>query len=176
MEMMLDVLKNSKVDKSPEPDGIYPKGDKGGGCWGLDKDLLSSLATGWSKRPNYMGSTVSRLLVTGCHSHLTSGIQVFCPCLNQAYNEVRSRVALVEPKQGVTEQVIAEQALVNSTVGDTFHHSLMIKSGLKGWGVQTKRHKFKLRGEGFRRELRGKFFSQKVVHAWNELPEEVVEA
>ena len=33
-----------------------------------------------------------------------------------------------------------------------------------------------MRGERFKRDLRGNFFTQRVVRVWDELPEEVVEA
>ena len=40
----------------------------------------------------------------------------------------------------------------------------------------TKGHKFKIRGERFSREVRGSFFTQRMMIAWNALPSEVVEA
>ena len=42
--------------------------------------------------------------------------------------------------------------------------------------MKTGGHRFKVRGERFKRDLRGNFFTQKMVHIWNELPEKVVEA
>eukprot|EP00061_Rhincodon_typus_P014461 g41490.t1 len=41
---------------------------------------------------------------------------------------------------------------------------------------ETRGHSFKVKGERFERDLRGNFFMHRVVHVWNELPEEVVEA
>ena len=37
-------------------------------------------------------------------------------------------------------------------------------------------HRLKVRGGKFKRDVRGRFFTQRVVNAWNTLPEEVVEA
>jgi len=37
-------------------------------------------------------------------------------------------------------------------------------------------HMFKVRGGKFKRDVRGRFFTQRVVGAWNRLPQEVVEA
>ena len=39
--------------------------------------------------------------------------------------------------------------------------------------LKTRGHRF--RGERFKRVLRDNFFTQRVVHIWNELPEKVVE-
>ncbi|MBB6707133.1 reverse transcriptase family protein [Proteus mirabilis] len=41
---------------------------------------------------------------------------------------------------------------------------------------RTRGHRFRVRGERYKRDLRGNFFTQRVVRVWNELPEEVVEA
>jgi len=35
----------------------------------------------------------------------------------------------------------------------------------------TRRHKFKVCGEKFRGDVRGRFFTQRVVNVWNALPE-----
>ena len=51
-------------------------------------------------------------------------------------------------------------------------HSLFPREG----ALKTRGHRFKVRGERFKRDLRGNFFTQRVVHIWNELPEKVVEA
>ncbi|PLS49478.1 hypothetical protein CYV29_15670, partial [Carnobacterium maltaromaticum] len=40
----------------------------------------------------------------------------------------------------------------------------------------TRGHEFKVKGEKFRGDMRGKFFTQRVVGAWNALPAEVVDA
>ena len=40
----------------------------------------------------------------------------------------------------------------------------------------TRGHGFKVRGGKFKGDIRGKFFTQRVVGAWNALPESVVEA
>ena len=40
----------------------------------------------------------------------------------------------------------------------------------------TRGHRFKVRGGKFKGDVWGKFFMQRVVGAWNALPEEVVEA
>ena len=40
----------------------------------------------------------------------------------------------------------------------------------------TRRHRLKVRGGKIKRDVRGKFFIQRVMNAWNALPEEVVEA
>ena len=52
--------------------------------------------------------------------------------------------------------------------------SLSLFPRIKGsitWG-----HRLKVRGGKLKRDVRGKFFTQRVVNAWNALPEEVVEA
>eukprot|EP00061_Rhincodon_typus_P000310 g11264.t1 len=41
---------------------------------------------------------------------------------------------------------------------------------------RARRHNFKVKGKRFKRDLRDNFFTQSVVHVWNELPEEIVEA
>ena len=41
---------------------------------------------------------------------------------------------------------------------------------------KTREYRFKVRGERFKRDLRGNFFTQRVVRIWNELPGKVVEA
>eukprot|EP00061_Rhincodon_typus_P004107 g21760.t1 len=41
---------------------------------------------------------------------------------------------------------------------------------------KTRGHRFKAKGEKFKKDLRGNIFMQNVMHVWNELPEEVVEA
>jgi len=46
----------------------------------------------------------------------------------------------------------------------------------KVWESKTGGHRFKVRGERFRRVQRGNFLIQRVVSAWNELPEAIVEA
>ena len=43
-------------------------------------------------------------------------------------------------------------------------------------GSKTRRHRFKVRGERYKRVQRGNFFTQRVVSVWNKLPEVVVEA
>ena len=43
-------------------------------------------------------------------------------------------------------------------------------------GSITQGHKLRVRGGKFKRDVRGRFFTQRVVNAWNALPEEVVEA
>ena len=43
-------------------------------------------------------------------------------------------------------------------------------------GSITQGHRLKMRGRKFKRDARGKFFTQRMVNAWNALPEEVVEA
>ena len=40
----------------------------------------------------------------------------------------------------------------------------------------TKGHRFKVRGARFKEDVRGRFFTQMEVHAWNLLPGEVAEA
>eukprot|EP00061_Rhincodon_typus_P006310 g26830.t1 len=40
----------------------------------------------------------------------------------------------------------------------------------------TRGHRFMVRGERFKRDLRDNFFIQRVVRVWNKLPEEAVEA
>lgn len=35
--------------------------------------------------------------------------------------------------------------------------------------VKTRGHRFKIRGEGFEMDLRGRFFIQKVVDLWNDI-------
>ena len=40
----------------------------------------------------------------------------------------------------------------------------------------TRGHRFKVRGGKFKGDVRGRFFTQRLVDAWNALPEEVVEA
>ena len=40
----------------------------------------------------------------------------------------------------------------------------------------TREHRFKVRGAKFKGDVRGRFFTQRVVGAWNSLPGEVVEA
>ena len=40
----------------------------------------------------------------------------------------------------------------------------------------TRGHRFKVHGEKFRGDVRGKFFTQRVVNAWNALPEQMVGA
>jgi len=40
----------------------------------------------------------------------------------------------------------------------------------------TRGHRFKVCGEKFRGDVRGRFFTQRVVNVWNVLPEEVVGA
>ena len=42
--------------------------------------------------------------------------------------------------------------------------------------IQTRRHELRVRGQKFRGNMRGNFFTQRVVAVWNELPVEVVEA
>jgi len=42
--------------------------------------------------------------------------------------------------------------------------------------LKTEGHRLKVRGEWFKRNLRGNFFTQRVVRVWNEVPEKVVEA
>ena len=41
---------------------------------------------------------------------------------------------------------------------------------------KTRGHRFKVRGERYKRVQRGNFFTQRVVSVWNKLPEAVVEA
>ena len=41
---------------------------------------------------------------------------------------------------------------------------------------KTRGHRFKVRGERYKRVQRGNFFTQRVVSVWNKLPEVVVEA
>ena len=41
---------------------------------------------------------------------------------------------------------------------------------------KTRGHRFKMRGERYRRIQRGNFFTQRLVSVWNELPETGVEA
>lgn len=41
---------------------------------------------------------------------------------------------------------------------------------------RARRHRFKVNGERFYRNLRGNIFTQRVVGVWNVLPEEVIEA
>ena len=43
-------------------------------------------------------------------------------------------------------------------------------------GSITQEHRLKVRGGKFKRDVRGKFFTQRMVNAWNTLPEEAVEA
>ena len=43
-------------------------------------------------------------------------------------------------------------------------------------GSITRRHRLRVRGGKFKRDVKGRFFSHTVVNAWNTLPEEVVEA
>ena len=40
----------------------------------------------------------------------------------------------------------------------------------------TRGHRFKVRGARFKEDVPGKFFTQRVVGAWNSLPGKVVEA
>ena len=40
----------------------------------------------------------------------------------------------------------------------------------------TRGHRFKVRGVRFKGDVRGRFFTQRVVGAWNSLPGKVVEA
>ena len=40
----------------------------------------------------------------------------------------------------------------------------------------TRGHRFKVRGPSFKRDVRGRFFTQRVVDAWNLLLGKVVEA
>ena len=40
----------------------------------------------------------------------------------------------------------------------------------------TRGHRFKVRGARFKGDVRGRFFTQSVVGAWNSLPGQVVEA
>ena len=42
--------------------------------------------------------------------------------------------------------------------------------------VATRGHRFRVLGNRYRGEVRGKFFTQRVVGAWNRLPAVVVEA
>ena len=41
---------------------------------------------------------------------------------------------------------------------------------------KTRGHRFKVRGERYKRVQRGNFFTQRLVNVWNELPEIVVDA
>eukprot|EP00061_Rhincodon_typus_P019002 g48424.t1 len=45
-----------------------------------------------------------------------------------------------------------------------------------GGESKTRGHRFKVRGERLKRDLRSNFFMQRVVFIWNELPQKVVEA
>ena len=42
--------------------------------------------------------------------------------------------------------------------------------------IQTRGHDLRIKGQKFRGNMRGNFFTQRVVAVWNELPVEVVEA
>ena len=42
--------------------------------------------------------------------------------------------------------------------------------------IQTRGHDMRIKGQKFRCNMRGNFFTQRVVAVWNELPAEVVEA
>eukprot|EP00061_Rhincodon_typus_P016622 g44930.t1 len=42
--------------------------------------------------------------------------------------------------------------------------------------LKTRGHRFKVRGERFKKDLRGNVFLQRVLRIWNGLPEKVVEA
>eukprot|EP00061_Rhincodon_typus_P017961 g46916.t1 len=60
--------------------------------------------------------------------------------------------------------------------GKAFVKSLMVDWYKRVEGAITQGHRFKVQGGKFKRDVRGKFFTQRVVGAWNALPEEVVEA
>eukprot|EP00061_Rhincodon_typus_P009552 g33146.t1 len=42
--------------------------------------------------------------------------------------------------------------------------------------LRTRQHRFKVRGDRFKMDMRGNFFTQRVVHKWNKLPEVVEKA